>query len=308
MAVAMNMTPLSGSPEEQPFSQEKSRLILVTGLSGAGLSTTLKALEDLGYEAIDNLPLRFVEPLIDQGNLLARPMAVGIDTRTRGFSANELAAIYQRLSQRPDCQPQLLFIDSSEDILQRRFTETRRRHPLAIDRPVVDGIRHERSLLMSVRNIADLTIDTSDLTGHDLRRLIFGHFPIGLAALQVFVMSFSFRRGIPREADLVFDVRFLRNPHYDDSLRHMTGQDQPVQDYIAGDADFVDFEQNLQRLLSPLLPRYQNEGKSYLTIAIGCTGGRHRSVFLAERITAWLRQRDLRIRLVHRELDLPVAG
>ena len=287
---------------------EKSRLILVTGMSGAGLSTTLKALEDLGYEALDNLPLRFLELLIDQGSLLARPMAVGLDTRTRGFSATELAAVYERLSHRPDCQAQLLFIDCSDDILQRRFTETRRRHPLAIDRPVLDGIRHERSLLMSIRDIADLTIDSSDLTGQELRRLVSGHFPIGQALLQIFVMSFSFRRGVPREADLVFDVRFLRNPHYDDALRPMTGQNKSVQDFIEADVDFAGFEQNLYQLLTPLLPRYRNEGKCYLTLAIGCTGGRHRSVFMAERLTEWLRGQGLKIKLAHRELGLPVAG
>lgn len=287
---------------------EKTRLILVTGLSGAGLSTTLKTLEDLGYEAIDNLPLRFLEPLIDQGNLLARPMAVGIDTRTRGFSAQELAHVYARLCDRMDCQPQLLFIECSDDSLQRRFTETRRRHPLAVDRPVLDGIRHERSLLMKIREIADLTIDTSDMAGHDLRRLISGHFPIGQSNLQIFVTSFSFRRGVPREADLVFDVRFLRNPHYEDLLRPMTGQDLPVQHFIQADEDFSEFEQNLYRLLTPLLPRYRSEGKCYLTLAVGCTGGRHRSVFVAERLAAWLRDQGLKIKLAHRELGLQGAG
>lgn len=288
------------------FQNEKTRLILVTGMSGAGLSTALKALEDMGYEAIDNLPLRFLEPLIDQGNLLARPIAVGIDTRTRGFSADELAQVHARLGDRMDCQPQLVFVDCADDHLQRRFTETRRRHPLAVDRPVLDGIRHERSLLMKILDIADVTIDTTDLTGHDLRRLISGYFPIGQSSLQIFVTSFSFRRGVPREADLVFDVRFLRNPHYDDILRPMTGQDVPVQDFIAADADFVTFEQNLYQLLTPLLPRYRSEGKSYLTLAVGCTGGRHRSVFVAERLAQWLRDQGLKIRLAHRELGLSV--
>src|SRR5690606_295934 len=198
----------------------------------------------------------------------------------------------------------LIFLDCDDEVIARRFTETRRRHPLASDRAPVDGIRAERRLLSSLRDRADLVIDTSLLTPHELRRLLQGQFrlPVG-DRMSVFVTSFSFRRGLPREADLVFDVRFLRNPHYQPELRELTGLDPSVGGFIAADPDFEPFLARLGGLLDLLLPRYENEGKSYLTVAFGCTGGRHRSVYLAERLAGWLRDRDLRVQVAHRELD-----
>lgn len=290
----------------------RRRIVLVTGLSGAGRSTSLKALEDLGYEAVDNLPLSLVgalvEPLVAPDHVGRsvdpdRPLAVGLDARTRDFDTASLAALVGRLGQRADVDVRLVFLDCADEVLQRRFTETRRRHPLAIDRPVADGIARERALLARLRDVAGLTIDTTELSIHDLRRLLAAHFGLGDASgLFVFVTSFSFRRGVPRDADLVFDVRFLDNPHYVEALRPLTGRDPAVAAHVAGDPDFPEFYRRLTDLLQPLLPRYNREGKSYLTIAIGCTGGRHRSVFVAEKLGLWLKEQGLKVALSHREL------
>ncbi|MGP1394144.1 MAG: RNase adapter RapZ [Inquilinaceae bacterium] len=282
------------------------RVILVTGLSGAGMSTALDALQDMGHEAVDNLPITLVPALIDEEQQQGRPLAIGIDSRTRDFAADHLLSRLEALRARSDLDVRLLFVDCDANVLQQRFTETRRRHPLALDRPVSDGIRREQRLLDPLRDHADLTIDTSILTIHDLRRLLEGHFAIGREpGLFVFVTSFSFRRGLPREADLVFDVRFLVNPHWDPDLRPLTGRDTAVQRAVAADPGFDSFFGGLTGLLGPLLPRYNHEGKSYLTIAIGCTGGKHRSVFVAERLAAWLKSQGHRLGLSHR--DLPPA-
>ncbi|MFN8927670.1 MAG: RNase adapter RapZ, partial [Rhodospirillales bacterium] len=263
------------------------RVVLVTGMSGAGLSTAAKVMEDLGYEAVDNLPLGLVGALVEQTAGSGRPLAVVVDSRNRTFTADALVGVLDALRRVPDREVRLLVLDATDEVLQRRFTETRRRHPLAVDRPVVDGIAHERAILGPLRDHADVTIDTSDLAMPDFRRIVQGHFRLGAArGLSVFVQSFSFKLGLPREADLVFDVRFLRNPHYDPVLRPMTGRDAPVADYVAADPDFEGFWTRLTALIGPLLPRYAQEGKSYLTIAVGCTGGRHRSVYTTERLGA----------------------
>ena len=286
-----------------PISGQR-RVVLITGMSGAGLSVALKALEDHGYESVDNLRLSLVTALIQQDAGVRRPIAVVIDSRTRDFSAEAFLQQMDALTARPDLDVRLLFLDCSDEVLQRRFTETRRRHPLAIDRQVPDGIKRERTLLAPLADRADVTLDSTDLSIHDLRRLLGGHFALaGETQLQVFVTSFSFRRGLPREADLVFDVRFLVNPHYEPDLRPLSGLDAAVADKVAGDPDFPAFFRHLTELLGPLLPRYNLEGKSYLTIAVGCTGGRHRSVFVAERLARWLRERGLRVGLAHRDLE-----
>jgi RNase adapter protein RapZ len=291
---------------DKPTSVDTRRVILITGLSGAGMTTALKALEDLGHEAVDNMPLALVPPLIDQIAPHDRPIAISIDSRTRGFSTETLLAHVAALEERPDLEVHLLFIDCDPDVLQRRFTETRRRHPLAIDRPVSDGISRELQMLGPLRDQADMVVDTSILTIHELRRLLAAQFALaGDRGLYIFVTSFAFRRGLPREADLVFDVRFLDNPHWDPVLRPLTGLDAPVQEAIARDADFDRFLGGVTGLLKPLLPRYNQEGKSYLTVAIGCSGGRHRSVYVAERLTDWLRSQGFQVGLLHR--DLPPA-
>lgn len=293
------------TPTKDPLpQQQRGRVVLITGLSGAGLSVALKALEDLGYEAVDNLRLSLVPALLQQADPRRRPVALVIDSRTRDFSAQAFLDELDELAGHPDWDVRLVFLDCGDEVLQRRFTETRRRHPLATDRPVPDGIQRERALLYPLKQHADVTIDTTQLSIHDLRRILSGHFQRDAQpALQVFVTSFSFRQGLPREADLVFDVRFLTNPHYDPELRPLTGLDPAVAARVEGDPDFPAFFRGLTDLLRPLLPRFAQEGKSYLTIAIGCTGGKHRSVFVAERLAAWIREMGIKVAISHRELE-----
>ncbi len=275
---------------------------IVTGMSGAGLSSALKVFEDLGYEAVDNLRLGLVPVLLD--GLDTHPLAIAVDTRNTNFSVDAVLRVYDLLRGQDDLTPNLLFLDCLDDVLQRRYTETRRRHPLAHDRPVLEGIRSERELLAPLLQDADLVIDTSDLTVHDLRRLIAGHFLLdNRVGLSLFVTSFSYRHGIPREADLVFDVCFLRNPHWDQNLRALTGQNIGVEAYIKDDEEYPHFMDRLLGLLLPLLPRYQQEGKSYLTIAIGCTGGRHRSVMVTEQLSKLLAGKGYIVGIGHRDID-----
>jgi len=279
-------------------------VILVTGLAGAGMSTALKSLEDLGYEAVDNLPLGLMPILIGAPGASNRPLAIGLDSRTRGFAVDTLLSELDRLRRRDDVHVRLLYLTCDPDVLQRRFTETRRRHPLAQDRPVGDGIKADVSATARLADYADPVIDTSMLTIKELRKLLVGHFTVDGPALSISVMSFSFRQGLPREADLVFDVRFMDNPHWVPELRPLTGRDRPVADMIEKDRDFAPFVESLFAMLTTALPRYAGEGKSYLTIAVGCTGGRHRSVFISERLSAWLRNQGYRVALTHRELGL----
>ncbi|MSO81330.1 MAG: RNase adapter RapZ [Alphaproteobacteria bacterium] len=279
------------------------RVVLVTGLSGAGHTSALKVLEDAGCEAVDNLPMRLLGPLVRQGPAQGRGLAIGIDVRTRDFSTaaftEELAAARAGAAGRVD----VVFLDCDEEILRRRYTETRRRHPLAVYRPVTDGIAAERVLLAPLRAAADIVLDTSHTSVRGLARELVERLGAVTAGVPpVFVTSFSYRHGLPRDADLVFDVRFLRNPHYVDTMRPMTGRDAAVGEYIAADPDWPGFFAELTALLDRLLPRFNQEGKSYLTIAVGCTGGRHRSVYAAERLAAWLAARGARAEVNHREL------
>ncbi len=280
------------------------QVLLVTGLSGAGLSTALKGLEDLGWKAVDNLPLSLIMPLLEGPEGKSQPVAIGIDSRTWDFGAARFKDELDRLKSDKNFSVQLLFIDCDDGVLQQRFTETRRRHPLAADRPIADGVARERALLDPLRHEADVTIDTSDLSARDLRRIVAGKFKLDQGhGLLVYVTSFGFRYGLPREADLVFDVRFLDNPHYDLKLRPLTGKDKPVGDKIRDDAGYADFFTRLTAFIEPLLGRYADDGRSYLTIAIGCTGGRHRSVFVAEELFAWLDRKNVSAGIIHRDLE-----
>jgi UPF0042 nucleotide-binding protein len=279
------------------------RAVIVTGLSGAGKTSALKVLEDLGYEAVDNLPVRLLTSLVRPGEGLTRPLAVGVDIRTRDFGVDPVLAEIDKLMAERGLDVRVLFLDCDDEVLRRRFTETRRLHPLATDRPLIDGIRHERALVSPLKRRADVVFDTSNLGPGEFKRVLAGHFGLETdKGLVVFVTSFAYRNGLPREADLVFDVRFLANPHYVPELRPLTGRDAGVAAYVAADPDFPAFYQSMTNLLAPLLPRFKAEGKSYLTIAVGCTGGRHRSVFLAERLAAWLKDQGARVELRHREL------
>lgn len=287
------------------------RILLVTGLSGSGRSTALRALEDLGYEAIDNLPLTVLSAVLGHerpaAGAAARPrsgpVAVGLDTRTRGFDAIAFARRVDELRQVSDTRTEVLFFDSDDDVIARRYTETRRRHPLSRDRPLTDAIKEERELLRPVRNLADYVFDTSTMSLNDTRRMIAGNFTLDEGSgLALSITSFSYRHGLPREADLVFDVRFLANPHYVDDLRDQNGLDLPVSNYVSADPAFPPFFQGLGDLLLSLLPHYRSEGKSYLTVAVGCTGGRHRSVFVTEKLGTLLRDEGYHVGVRHRDL------
>ena len=283
-----------------------TRVVVVTGLSGAGKSSILRALEDLGYEAVDNPPLHLLEELVARSEAA---LAVGVDARTRGFDAGEVLATLARLRLNPALQPELVYAWADEDVLLRRFTETRRRHPLALLGRVSDGIAAETALTGPLRDAADLVLDTSALPLPSLRRLVeqrFGGDAGRAPGMLVSLVSFAFPAGLPREADMVFDARFLRNPHYVPELRPGTGQDAPVAAYVESDPDYSAFLGRLKGVLDLVLPRFVQEGKKYATVAVGCTGGRHRSVLLAERLAAHLAQgaecHGWRVAVTHREL------
>lgn len=286
------------------------RIVFVTGMSGAGKTSTLKFLEDLGYEAIDNLPISLLEnlklPDAEHPGDLSQSVdvAVGIDVRTREFDADRVLQAINRFRARDDINTTLLFLECGTDELGDRYKATRRRHPLALDRPISDGIKHERTVVAPLKQAADLIIDSTGKALPDFRHEIGSHFSGARSpGLAIFVTSFSFAKGVPRDADLMFDVRFLTNPHYVEDLRMQSGLDQPVRDYVKADPDYSLFFANLQTLLEPLLPRYAAEGKSYLTIGVGCTGGRHRSVSVAEELAGWLAQAGFDPKIVHRDLE-----
>ena len=286
--------------------QQDRLMVLVTGMSGAGKTTVLKAFEDLGFEALDNIPLSLLGNIVNSdSNGALTPLAVGVDIRTRDFDAKALIERIDRLRKRPGLRIKILFVDCEDEELLRRYTETRHRHPLAVDRPILDGITLERGLVAPLVPLVDLYLDTTGRTPYDAKGFLTHNFNDDKTprSMAVMVTSFSYRQGIPRDADLVFDVRFLRNPHYDPSLKPKDGRDQDVQAYIRQDPLFEGFINNLTQLLTPLVPRYEEEGKSYLTLAIGCTGGKHRSVFIAETLSKWLKKSMNNVRLVHRDLQ-----
>jgi len=288
------------------MSAKRRPFVLITGLSGAGRATALRALEDFGYVAIDNLPLPLLIDLMrsTEGGpeSSAAPLVFGIDTRTYGFDGAELVQRLRDLRQRADLSPRLLFLTADDQTLQHRYTESRRPHPLAPDRPVIDGIADERDQIGFIADSADVVIDTSALTPHQFKQILAGHFALDRTpGMRLAVMSFSFRRGLPREADLVFDARFLKNPHYVPALKPLTGRDKAVADFIATDPDYQPFLGRLEDFIGPLLPRFDAEGKSYLTLAVGCTGGRHRSVAVAEHLADWLRKSGRSVSLSHRD-------
>jgi UPF0042 nucleotide-binding protein len=286
-----------------------ARVVLVSGLSGAGKSSILHALEDLGYDAVDNPPLRLLEALIERTE---RPLAVGVHARTEGFDAGSVLDMMGRL-RASGLRPELVYAWADETALLRRYTETRRRHPLAPVGRVTDGIAEEEWVTAELKEAADLVVDTSELAPLALRQLIERHFRVGTevagqAGLSLGLISFAFRSGLPREADLVFDARFLRNPHYDPILRPRTGLDPEVGAYVEADPDYTAFFGAITGLLSLVLPRFVEEGKKYSTIAVGCTGGRHRSVHLVERLAVFLTESGWRPNVTHRELAREVGA
>jgi UPF0042 nucleotide-binding protein len=293
-----------------PTGSDTKSVLLVTGLSGAGKSTALRALEDLGWEVVDNLPLSLLNRLLatphGERDERDRPVAIGIDSRTRGFDSQTIVGRIKRLNDQHDYAITTLFVDCSGAEIERRYSETRRRHPLAEDRPASDGIARERELLAPLRRWAEHIVDTTSLTTNDLQADIRARFAQGGGPRTVLnIMSFGFAKGMVRNADLVFDVRYLRNPHWDDALRKGTGLDAPVIDYIEGDPAYATSLAQIEALLATILPRYEQTGKSYTTVAFGCTGGRHRSVHVAERVAAHLREAGFSPTVSHRDLPGP---
>lgn len=281
------------------------KMLIVTGLSGAGKTTVLNIMEDAGYETVDSIPLSILPLLLSSDHSADdRMIVVGVDIRSRDFSAEQLEQVLHDIEESGRHEVRILFMDCDDDMLQRRYTETRRRHPLAKDKPVLTGIQQERELLQPILTRADEVINTSDLKTADLKQVVFQRFVEAPAALSIAVQSFSYKRGVPREADLVFDVRFLRNPYYLPELRDMSGLDAAVGDYVKDDPSFKDFFTRLTGMLLPLLPRYREEGKNYLTVAIGCTGGQHRSVYVAQKLADYLLNNEYSVSCKHREIEL----
>jgi UPF0042 nucleotide-binding protein len=291
------------------------RVVVVTGLSGGGKASILRVLEDLGYEAVDNPPLHLMEDMVLRAD---GPIAIGVDVRSRGFEADAVLGAMARLKLNPALRPELVFAWADEASLLRRFTETRRRHPLAATGRLIDGVAAEVALTGELRSAADLVLDTSDLPLPMLRRMIeqrFGTDTDDLAVMTCSLISFAYPAGLPREADLVFDARFLRNPHYVPILRSGTGLDQEVAAYVEADPDFAPFLAKVTDFLSLLLPRFVQEGKKYVAIGVGCTGGRHRSVHVVQSLADRLKtlrktlppgSSGWRVIVAHRELARPL--
>ncbi|MGI9389395.1 MAG: RNase adapter RapZ [Boseongicola sp.] len=279
------------------------RLILVTGPSGAGRSTAINALEDLGFEVIDNLPLSLVERLL-KGPPHSMPLALGIDVRNRDFSSDAFVALLEELESDPGIEADVLYIDCTADVLIRRYSETRRRHPLAPSETPDIGIAREQELLLPIRDRADMLIDTSELTVHDLKAEIGRLLDAAPGErLVISVESFSYKRGLPRGIDIALDVRFLANPHWDAEMRDRDGLDSAVQEFVAADPRFAEFFERTLDLIKSLLPAYKNEGKTYLTLTFGCTGGQHRSVAVAEMTAMALAAEGWQVSTRHRELE-----
>ncbi len=289
--------------EAETNSVARQRIVLVTGPSGAGRGTAIRTMEDLGFEAIDNLPLSLLPRLLEDPPL-GRDLVLGLDVRNRDFSVNALIETLDSLRDAPGVETELLYLDCRYDVLLRRFSETRRRHPLAPAEGPEQGVRRELDLLVPIRARADILIDSSDLTPHELRaeveRLI---SPESGARLAVSVNSFSYKRGLPRGMDMVLDCRFLRNPYWEQSLRALDGRNAEIADYVAQDPRFAPFFDKMLDLARMLLPAYMDEGKAHFAIGFGCTGGQHRSVAIAEKMSQALAEDGWQVSTRHRELE-----
>ena len=285
-------------------------ILLVSGLSGAGKTTALKTLEDMGWEVVDNLPLVLLDRLLDtplpagHGGEDDRPLALGIDARTRGFDANAIVQRIKALRERHGHDIETLFLDCSGAELERRYAETRRRHPLAQDRPAADGIARERELTEPLRRWSAQLIDTTSLSTNALQQEMRARFAREQLSDPVLtILSFGYSRGVPRNVDLMFDMRFLRNPFWDEDLRPKTGLDADVAAYIQADPAYQEALGKIQDLLTTLLPRYAEAGKTYITVACGCTGGRHRSVHVAEHVARYLQDAGFSPTVSHRNME-----
>lgn len=283
----------------------RHEMVIVTGLSGAGKSAALHAFEDIGYQAIDNLPLTMLPDLLQTAAQKGVPplLAVGIDSRTLHFSPDLFGETISAIRARGDINLHVLFMDASDDVLMKRFSETRRLHPLGKGLVLRHAIRKERDLMVETRQHVDGLIDTSTRTAAETRRVVLSRFAADRTPkLIVTFMSFGFAYGVPRDADMVLDVRFLRNPHYQPDLKPLTGQTEAVANFVKADAAFGPFLERVEDLLTFLLPKYRDEGKSYLTLAFGCTGGKHRSVAVSETVAGRLALEGVSVNLYHREI------
>lgn len=282
-------------------------LVFVTGPSGAGRTTAIRVLEDLGYEGIDNIPLTLVPRLVE-GPPLGRPIALGLDVRNRDFNATSLIELIDKLTRDPRVDLEVLYLDCAPSVLIQRFSETRRRHPLAPNETPAEGVDREIDLLAPIRVRADHLVDTTDLTQHDLKAEIARRFGKGATGrLSVTVQSFSYKRGTPRGVDMIFDCRFLANPHWQAELRPLDGRDRAVESFVRADPRFAEFFQKVSELLLFLLPAHLDEGKAHLSIGFGCTGGQHRSVAMAEMVGSALAEAGWPVSKRHRELERKAA-
>ena len=294
-------------PKARTSNNSARQLVILTGLSGSGKGSVLNTFEDLGFYCVDNLPVKLIptfSELYVEGVEIERA-ALLVDAR-EGEQIDKLPTIYRKLSAEQPAT--LVFVEASDEVLKRRFSETRRPHPLSHGGSIAEGIAAERHRMAPIRRLADVIIDTSKFTVHELRQFIIDKFQRpGSRPLLVSVVSFGFRYGIPSDADLVFDVRFLPNPHFVPKLRPFSGKDPKVARYIRSFPQTGEFLRRIESLLSYLIPLYIREGKSYLTVALGCTGGRHRSVALAEVIRRYLQKKKYSAKVVHRDIDKSVA-
>jgi RNase adapter protein RapZ len=296
----------TGRKAERPGRRKGAQFIVLTGLSGSGKSQAIRALEDLGYFCVDNLPTMLI-PTLAKLSLRAGgdidKVAIVVDVREGGFLSS-FPTIFRRLRKMPRLNPILIFLEATNAALVRRFSETRRPHPLAPDRSASEGIREERARLNRIRALADEIVDTSDMTVHELRQFFMGlSRERSRARLVITLLSFGYKHGIPVDADLMFDVRCLPNPHFVPGLRRRTGRDRAVVSFMERDASTREFMDRLEEYLRYLVPYYIAEGKSYLTVGVGCTGGRHRSVMIAERLRKALADVGVaRVRVKHRDI------
>ena len=294
------------TPRRKPGARGTRRFVILTGLSGSGKTQAIRALEDLGYFCVDNLPTQLIATMAElatREDAGLDKVAIVADVREGGF-LSQFPRVYRRLKTQPHVNPTLIFLEASHSVLVRRFSETRRPHPLAPDRSVSEGITEEREKLNAIRSMADLVLDTSNLTVHELREIFMRMSRDGRPKAEMIVnlVSFGYKHGVPMDADLVFDVRCLPNPHFVDNLRLLTGRDKAVERYMRKHPATLDFIDKLTSFLRFSLPHYVQEGKSYLTVAIGCTGGRHRSVMMAEALKKSLAEvKGVRLRVKHRD-------